>query len=611
MVQPPQTPKTKDSKVLSPLEAYIKDLLLFRLGTKEVTTTFVSKQLLRFPWSDVDIDCGALITKYLLKACRKGRYKSIQAVVAIIANLRRTKPELLARVTDSILEELHFGMENPNFRDQQRSIIYAKLLGEMHCQALVSGSIIIDQLYEFVNFDHDIPQALREVSVTDQNTTNKLLSGPMGVSGAINEDEEMEEEDFDEKEEEEPAQQAPIAISKHSKYDPRVPSLVDPDSAVFRVKLICTLLDNSVPSLVTSGSFSKIETFMAAFQRYLFIKSNLPADVEFSILDSFDIVDSKMKLVKTDSKKKKSLLRFKTWLEAHNFVVSSEEADALSDERVRQRLLAQAGIKGIDSESTDLDDTTVDDEFSFQSHENDSLDQHSLDSFGDDSEDSGAMVSDGEVSDQDEVDEMDIDEDEDNETLEEAVTEADYMRQLEDEAFERELRKLTMDALEKGKNTARTTASAKVSDSMPSATQFTHKKASDTKALNSSNSIFTLGGEAGMTFKMIKRGHKGRVEAKEIVVPSDTNLAKIASKQDDEAAKERDMLKARVLQYEAESANQSFRDDVYMDQERLPPLRNSRVLTMGDIDRNFGSSSSSRRRDQGGRGNRTRTLWRT
>ena len=73
MVYPPQTTNKKEEKVLTPLEAYLKDLLLVRLGTNDITTAMASKQLLRFPWSDTNLDCGALITKYLLKACRKGR----------------------------------------------------------------------------------------------------------------------------------------------------------------------------------------------------------------------------------------------------------------------------------------------------------------------------------------------------------------------------------------------------------------------------------------------------------------------------------------------------------------------------------------------------------
>ncbi len=611
MVQPPQTSARKNAKVLTPLEAYVKDLLLFRLGTTDTTTAFVSKQLLRYPWSDPNLDCGALITKYLLKACRKGRYNSISAVAALISSLKRTKPEILSRITDAVLEELQYAMENPSIRDQQRSIVYAKLLGEMHCQALVSGSIIFEQLFNFVNFDHQIPEALREISSNEQKTSSSILGGPMAITGTIQEDEEMEEEDL----QVDPAdtEVEPVAVSKHSKFDPRVPSFLDPESSVFRIKLICTLLDSSSSCLVSSGSALKLEKFMAAFQRYLFIKSSLPADIEFSILDSFDIIDSKMKAIKKDSKKKIASLRYKTWLESHNAVVASEELDSLSEERSKQRLLSQAGLKVIGSENgndnilcDDLDDSVGDDS-SFNSHDNESIDRGSVNSFVDDgsvSEESEDAHSMDDVSEDDMNSESEEDDDDTfDQEIDEVAAQEDHLRQLENEAFERELHKLTMDALEKGKNTARTVATAKVSDSMPSASQFARKKLSQ-------DSTLALGGETGMMFQLIKRGHKGRVEAKGIVVPSNTNLAKIATKQDDEAARERDMLKARVLQYEAESADQGFRGDVYMEQTEIRGRPAGQALTMDDIDRNFGTSSF-KRREHGGRGSRNRTLWRS
>ena len=622
MVQPPQTNNRRDAKILSPLEAYVKDLLLFRLGTKDVATTFVSKQLLRYPWSDTNLDCGALITKYLLKACRKGRYNSISSVASLVANLKKTKPEILSRVTDAVLEELQYAMENPSMRDQQRSIIYTKLLGEMHCQSLVSGSIIFDQLYNFVNFDHDIPAALREISNIEGDKSSGILGGSLAITGVIDEDEEMAEEDLHANKTD---AEEPVAVSKHSKFDPRVSSHLDPVTSVFRVKLICTLLDSSSPCLVTTGSASKLEKFMAAFQRYLFIKSNLPADIEFSILDTFDIIDSKMKTIKKDKKKKNSSLRFKCWLESHNSVVESEEVDAIAEQRSKQRLLTQAGLKLQNLENgpegmmcDDLEDS-VEDDLSLNSHDNDSLDNGSLDSSVGDSVDSEDVVSVDDASEEDEIDEIDEDSEDDedddetfeHEIIDETAAEEDYSRKLEDEAFERELRKITMDALERGKNTARTVASAKVSDTMPSASQFVGKKAIIKNSESFGNPTFALGGEAGMTFRLIKRGHKGRVEAKDIIVPTDTNLAKNATKQDNEKAKERDMLKARVLQYEADSADQAFSNDVYLDQTRLPEIRNRQVLTMEDIDRNFGTSSF-RRKEHGGRGSGSgRTLWRS
>lgn len=250
----------------------------------------------------------------------------------------------------------------------------------------------------------------------------------------------------------------------------------------------------------------------------------------------------------------------------------------------------------------DDDGDSVEDQLSLNTNEDDfvegsdnsSIDEGILSYQSDDEE-----ASDEEDEESDEEDEDDEDEDLSEEEFDEAI----YMRKLEDEAFDQELRRLTIEAIEKGKNTARTSASTKVSDTMPSASQFSRKKSSGLVEDVTQGGSFALGGSSGVAFKMLKRGHKGRVEEMSLVVPSETNLAKNASKQDDEVAKERDMLKERVLQYEAESAEQMY-SDVYLNQARLPEVRN-RPLLMEDIDRNFGSGNyRGRSHSSSGRGGR-------
>lgn len=136
-------------------------------------------------------------------------------------------------------------------------------------------------------------------------------------------------------------------------------------------------------------------------------------------------------------------------------------------------------------------------------------------------------------------------------------------------------RRLTMDALEKGKASARTGTGGKVSSQMPAAPEFVAKKpgADQTRVEDNSQNPFV--GEGGISFKLLKKGNKGKMEEKQFFVPSSTNLAHRATKQDDEAAKERDFIKARVLQYEAESA---LLDDaggnLYLDESKLQVIRN-------------------------------------
>jgi len=610
MVKPPQVVSTKPVKVLSPVEAYLKHLLLDRLEATEASISFVSKQLLRLPWSEPSQKCGALVCKYMLKACRKGRYKAIGAVAGIASKLKRFIPEAPARLIDGALEELRLSLEHPNFRDQQRIITYAKLLGEMYRTKLVNSDLVLSQLYNFINSGHEIPKGLREAS--SHHPAEAALKA--NVSRTIYEDEEMEEA------EEDPTKSvddelAPVPVTAFSKFDPRVPCAQDSPNGVLRIKLVCTLLE-SCGDLVRPQNLTALDKFLAAFQRYLFTKSSLPAEVEFSILDTFDSLDSQWKkaMKKTTAKSseaetnpRQTFTRYHSWKDAHLVTAANEEADAAAEERYKARLKKLAGLIEGDEATDALDDGSapvddieelISDGSEESASDTDSDDETSVTEPDDEfvgeeiseaeSSDGGSEVSD-DASDEEEEDFL-----EDDEELDEAAAQDAYMRQLEAEAFERELRKVTMEALEKGKVASRAATGGKVADNMVSGSHFIKKQPSDSSKDSAIAPVVTLGGQSGISFNLLKRGNKGKVEAKQLVVPADTNLAKVATKHDDEAARERDLVKAAVLRYEAESAeHQHTGGNLYLAQPQLQVIRN-RPLSMEDIDRNFGSSSAER-----------------
>ena len=661
LVNPPQTTARKDVKVLPPMEAYLKELFMVRLSPEADSVKLVSKQVQRLPWSDPTQECGYLVVKYMLKACRKGRYKVVGAVTAVAANLKRTKPEVPTRLADTVLEELQWALDHPSVRDQQRTIVYARILGEMLHSGLVPTSLVFDELYKFINLGHEIPPALREssekyaaaqaegsaaVSTVSSSSTPmpKFMAVGGDVSQAIAEDEEIDEDDDEggggsdeqnntdgeEQPDEEPTRPAVVAVSKYSVFDPRVGTPFDPPNSPFRISLVCTVLETSSSALVTSGNKAKLEAFLAAFQRYLFTKDTLPTEVEFNLLDVFDVLDSGWKEKSRSSKRRQSkqessagFTRYPTWLEAHNTTVAIEEAQALSKERAEARLLAQAGVVSAGdaslagtAELDELDDemaivsedegdeVSVDDDGSLRSADDMSLGSEGSgdDSNTEDDDDddlSGPEDDNEESSGEDSGDGVD-------EEAEAAAAEEAHMRQMEDDAFERELRRLTMDALEKGKVTSRS-AGGKVSDTMPVASQLIIKKPAASPsatgpgipvaANNTAPTPMALAGPHAMSFQLLKKGHKGKSETKELYIPTDTNLVRAANKQDDEAARERDILKEQVLRYAAESAEQGAAGgNVYMEQSKLQKNRN-RPLTNEAIDNAFGSSN--RRRQQG------------
>jgi len=606
MVKPPERAK-RQVKVLPPLEAYIKYVLMVKLVPEEAVVELVTKQLLRLPWNSPTEICGELVAKYMVKACYKGRYMAVGAVSQVAAGLRRSHPEIHVRLTDSVLEGLERALEEPALRDQQRTVSLVRLLGELYASSLVSTSVVFDMLYHFVDFGHEVPEALRQAS----SGAAALQTSLPTISQPIKEDEELEADETDGA-----AAIVPVGVSQYSKYDPRVPSLIDPPTSVLRIKLVCTLLDVSGQFLAIGSNLAKLQRFMTRFQRYLFTKPILPAEIEFGILDTFDSLESRLK----DQSKKdertpgagKEFVRYSSWFDAHNATTAAEETEALLLARAKSKLIAKGGSgePGTDepddgdsmSEMEEEEDydadvqsacssagadvvSASDDSESRSDGESDSDDEDGSDT--DDSEelsDEYCSESDSGTDDTHETDVDDIDEEE----MDEEAVQAAYTLQLEAEIFDREVRKLTMEALEKGKSAARVNVS-KTADTMVHASNVVAKRPDGVPGGEDPVASRSLVGDgSGVSFKLLKRGHRGRVEVRDLVVPAETNLARQAGRHDDEAARERDLLKARVLQYEAESS-ELYSGNVYMDQTKLQVIRN-RPLSMEDIDRNFGTT---------------------
>lgn len=279
-----------------------------------------------------------------------------------------------------------------------------------------------------------------------------------------------------------------------------------------------------------------------------------------------------------------ALVRYHSWLDAHHFVLVAERNRKLDEARDKARVLAQAGLLGTG------DDALLDeDEGSTIISEAENSDNDDIDG---ESGDESSIESAPEGSDSSSCVGRDLSDYEEEEEIIDVDAEAAYQKQLQDEEFESELRKLTMEALEKGKITARTGAGGKVSSQMPAAPQFIVKKQAGDLVYDfpesESSAASPVYGEEGMAFKLLKRGNKGKQEEVQLFVPKNTNLARRATKQDDAAAKERDLLKARVLQYEAESADTG--GNVYLDETKLQVIRN-RPLTIETIDKNFGKNA--------------------
>ena len=671
-------------QVLSLHETYVKYLILNLLAP--TTSKTVALQLRRLPWKNNNDRYATLIVKYMVKACYKGRFTAIPCIAKVCLKLRVHRPEVSVRFVDTLLENVQQGLEKPNFRDQQRMIGFVRCLGELFVKRLISSDVVFALLFSFVNFGHTISKQLKTESI-------RLVTESESELGEVQQGEGGEETQTET--DTTTTKQVVVPVAAHSVHDPRVPSSIDSPSYVFRIKLICVLLERTSSKLI-GEVLMNLKMFLPCFHRYLFTKPVIPADVEFAALDVLDLLDSQLRKVARGNQLR-SFDRPANWLEAHEIVIRHENAD-LERKELQGGDLKEVEVNENENELVDDDNNDFEDENENENENDDSNDDYDdtmddSDDSDNDSDNSGSCSDDDDDDDSNESDDdssdsefLELTEEEeaaahaeqmrkleeaaferelrkltmealekgksavaavgggkkmadnmihaknivlhktetenddsnesdddssDSEFLElteeeEAAAHAEQMRKLEEAAFERELRKLTMEALEKGKSAvAAVGGGKKMADNMIHAKNIVlHKteteKGSAGGAGGATEKLVSLAGSNGVAFKLIKRGHKGRVESKQIVVPTNTSLAKTASKQDDEGLREKELLKARVMQYSRESESSSMQSgNVYMDTDKLKMNKNKK-LNMSDIDKAFGSGDATPGR--GGRG---------
>jgi regulator of nonsense transcripts 2 len=141
-------------------------------------------------------------------------------------------------IIDNVLEQITLGLEQNDFKFNQRRIAEVKYLGELYNYKLVDSTVIFDTLYRIVTFGHE---------------------GGTPAPGKVN-------------------------------------SIDQPDD-FFRIRLVCTTLDTCGVCFDRGSSRNKLDFFLTFFQYYIRTKDPLPMDIDFIVQDTFALVRPQWKLV--------------------------------------------------------------------------------------------------------------------------------------------------------------------------------------------------------------------------------------------------------------------------------------------------------------------------
>lgn len=158
--------------------------------------------------------------------------------MAILASaLYRYHQDFVVGIIDNVLEQITLGLEQNDFKFNQRRLADVKYLGELYNYKLVDSSVIFDMLYRIVMFGHE---------------------GGTPVPGRVN-------------------------------------TLDQPDD-FFRIRLVCTILDTCGVCFDRGNSRKKLDFFLTFFQYYIKTKDSLPMDIDFIVQDGFALVRPQWKL---------------------------------------------------------------------------------------------------------------------------------------------------------------------------------------------------------------------------------------------------------------------------------------------------------------------------
>ncbi|KAK3612029.1 hypothetical protein CHS0354_021705 [Potamilus streckersoni] len=211
------------------------------------------------------------------------RFNSIHCAANLLAGLAPYHEIVAIQVVDGVLEDIRLGMEINHPKYNQRRVSCVKFLGELYNYRMVESAVIFKTLYSFITF---------------------------GVS-------------LDE------MQISPLDSPEH----------------LFRIRLVCMLLETCGQYFDKGSSKKKLDCFLAYFQRYYWFKHKspvftelcpFPVDIENLLQDTLEMIRPKLKLCQSFEEAQKMVEdlenEFKPKLAAVLPIIDTEEADTSAGE---------------------------------------------------------------------------------------------------------------------------------------------------------------------------------------------------------------------------------------------------------------------------------------
>ncbi|KUI68548.1 Regulator of nonsense transcripts 2 [Cytospora mali] len=220
-VDPPERPAIQQ-KERTPLELFVRKLIYVDLSKR--TLDKIARQIRRMHWEEVEV--REALEKVFSKP-GKVKYGAIHLLASLLAHLYRYRTEFVVRIIDNIVEAVCVGLEQNDFKNNQRRIAEVKYLAEIYNYRLVEHQVVFDVMYKIMTFGHGGPPA--------------------------------------------PGRMNPFDM---------------PDD-YFRIRMVYFILEASGVYFNKGAAGKKLDYFLSFLQYYIFTKNPLPMDIEFLVHDIY------------------------------------------------------------------------------------------------------------------------------------------------------------------------------------------------------------------------------------------------------------------------------------------------------------------------------------
>ena len=230
-VDPPQRAAIQQ-KERTPTELFVRQLLYMDMTKRNYMK--ILKTIRKLHWEEKEV---ARMLEKIFSRPSKVKFSNIHLLAVLLQALFRYHQDFAIGVIDNVLEQITLGLEQNDFKFNQRRIAELKYLGELYNYKMIDSTVVFDTLYRIVTFGHEggTPQ---------------------------------------------PDSFTPF----------------DPPDEFFRIRLVCTILDTCGICFDRGSSKKKLDFFLTFFQYYMATKDPLPMEIDFLVQDTYSLVRPNWKL---------------------------------------------------------------------------------------------------------------------------------------------------------------------------------------------------------------------------------------------------------------------------------------------------------------------------